>query len=162
SIGTTKKPLTIEKTFLDLTNKAIIYRGCLVSNFELNIAYGSLISGTFQTMGVEYDAVDDEEDFATYNSDIEDPATTNSLNGSVDMPFVATNVTGSWAQDQFCLQSLSLALNNNLTTQECIGQAAPQDYSPGTAQLTANLSSYLKDANWGLLAKKLSQESFAL
>lgn len=162
SIGTTKQPLTVEKTFLDLTEKAIIYRGCLVSQFELNVEYGSLVSGSFQTMGVDYETVDDEEDFVSYNTDIDDPATTNSLNGSVDMPFLATNVTGSWVQDAFCLQSLSLSLNNNLTVQNCIGKAAPQDYSPGTAQISADLSSYLKDGNWGLLAKKLSQEPFSL
>lgn len=162
AIGATKKPLTIEKTFLDLTEKAIIYRGCLVSQMELNVEYGALVSGSFQTQGVDYESVDAEEDFASYNTDIDDPATTNSLNGSVDMPFLATNVTGTWAQDAFCLQSLAISLNNNLTVQNCIGKTAPEDYSPGTAQITADLSSYLKDGNWGLLAKKLSQEPFAL
>lgn len=162
SIGITKKPLTIEKTFLDLTTKGLVYRGCLVSQMELNVEYGSLISGSFQTQGVDYEALDAASEFPSYNSDFDDPATTNSLNGSVDMPFLATNVTGTWAQDAFCLQSLSISLNNNFTVQNCIGKAAPEDYSPGTAQITADLSSYLKDANWGLLAKKLSQEPFAL
>lgn len=162
SIGIVKQPLTIEKTFLDLTNKALIYRGCLVSQMELNVEYGSLISGSFQTMGTDYEAADAASEFASYNTDFEDAATTNSLNGSVDMPFVATNVTGVWAQDAFCLQSLSISLNNNLTVQNCIGKAAPEDYSPGTAAISADLSSYLKDGNWGLLAKKLSQEPFSL
>ena len=162
SVGTTKKSLTVEKTFLDLSNKALIYRGCLVSQMELNVEYGSLINGSFQTMGNDYDAADAASEFASYNEYFSDPSTTNSMNGSVDMPFVATNVTGAWAQDEFCLQNLSLSLNNNLTVQNCIGRAAPQDYSPGTAGITASLSSYLKDANWDLLAKKLSQESFSL
>ncbi len=51
SIGTTKKPLTVEKTFTDLTTKALIYRGCLVSQMDLNVEYGSLITGKFSTMG---------------------------------------------------------------------------------------------------------------
>lgn len=162
SIGITKKPLTVEKAFLDMTDKALIYRGCLVSQMDLEVAYGSLITGSFQTQGTDYESADAASEFASYNTDFQDPATTNTLNGSVDMPFVATDVTGVWAQDAFCLQNLSLSLANNLTVQNCIGRAAPQDYSLGTAQITADLSSYLRDSNWGLLAKKLSQEAFAL
>lgn len=162
SVGTTKKSLTVEKTFLDLSNKALIYRGCLVSQMELNIEYGNLITGTFQTSGNGYVNADAASEFASYLEYFDDPATTNTLNGSVDMPFVATDVTGLWQQDQFCLQSLKLQLNNNLTVQNCIGRAAPRDYSPGTAAITASLSSYLKDANWDLLARKLSQAPFAI
>ena len=162
TIGSTKKPLTIEKTFTDLTTKALIYRGCMVSQMDLSIEYGALVSGSFQTMGTDYDAADAASEFASYLEYFADAATTNSMNGSVDMPFLATNVTGSWVQDAFCLQSLSLSLNNNFTVQNCIGTAAPEDYSPGTAQVSVDLSSYLKDGNWGLLAKKLSQESFGL
>lgn len=161
-IGVTKKSLTVEKTFLDLTDKALIYRGCLVSQMELNIEHGSLISGSFETQGNDYDSADTAAEFASYLEYFAAPATTNTLNGSVDMPFLATDVDGAWDQDLFCLQSLNLSLNNNLTVQNCIGRAAPENYSPGTAQITADLSSYLKDANWDLLARKLSQSPFAL
>lgn len=162
TIGTSKKSLTIEKAFLDLTTKGLIYRGCLVSQMDLEVAYGSLISGSFETMGNGYEAADQASEFASYNESFDPPADTGSLNGSVDMPILATNVTGVWGQDTFCLQNLSLSMNNNLTIQNCIGRAAPEDYSPGTAQVTAELSSYLKDGNWGMLARKLSQESFGL
>lgn len=162
TIGTTKKSLTIEKTFTDLTTKAIIYRGCLVSQMELNVEYGALISGSFDTQGNDYDTADAASEFASYQEYFADPATTNSMNGSVDMPFLTTNVTGSFVQDAFCLQNLKLSLNNNLTAQTCIGNSAPEDYSAGTAQIQVELSSYLKDANWDLLARKLSQDSFAV
>jgi len=162
SIGITKKSLTVEKTFLDLATKALIYRGCLVSQMELNVEYGSLVSGSFQTMGNGYEAAEAASEFVSFEHYFKVPATTNSLNGSVDMPFLATNVTGTWDQDAFCLQNLGLTLNNNLTVQNCIGRIAPENYSPGTAGIQATLSSYLKDANWGLLAKKLSQEAFSI
>lgn len=162
SIGTTKKSLSVEKTFLDLTTKALIYRGCCASEMELDIAYGALIKGSFKTMGNDYESADSAPEFISNGEYFADPATSLSLNGSVDMPFVATNVTGTWEQDAFCLQSLKLTLNNNLTALNCIGTAAPSDYSAGTAQIKASLSSYLKDANWNMLAKKLSQEPFSL
>jgi hypothetical protein len=162
SIGTTKKSITIEKTFLDLTNKALVYKGCLVSQMQLKVEYGSLISGSFDTQGNTYAAADAASEFASYNEYFADAATTDTLNGSVDMPFIATDVTGSWAQDAFCLQNINISLNNNLSVLNCIGQVAPENYSAGTAQISADLSSYLKDANWDLLARKLSQASFAL
>lgn len=162
SIGIVKKSMTIEKTFLDLTDKAIIYRGCLVSQMELNVEYGSLISGSFSTMGNNYEPVDAASEFASFDTYFDPPATSNSLNGSVDMPIIATNVNGAWGQDDFCLQNLNLTLNNNLTVQNCIGKAAPEDYSPGTAQITADLSSYLKNGNWGMISRKLSQQPFAI
>lgn len=162
SIGTTKKSLTVEKTFTDLTTKALIYKGCIVSQMELNVEYGALVNGSFQTSGNDYESADTAAEFASYQEYFDDPATTNTLNGSVDMPFVATDVTGTFVQDAFCLQKLNLQLNNNLTVQNCIGKAAPQDYSAGTAQITASLSSYLKDSNWDMLARKLSQSPFAI
>lgn len=162
TIGTTKKSLTVEKTFLDLTNKAIVYKGVIVSAMELEVAYGSLISGSFDTQGNDHDLADAANEFATYQHYIDDPATTNSMNGSVDMPFLTTNVTGSFVQDSLCLQNLKLSLNNNLTTQTCIGRAAPENYSLGTAQISVELSSYLKDTNWDMLTRKLTQEAFAI
>ena len=162
SIGTTKKSFTIEKAFTDLTTKALIYRGMIAASMDLNVEYGSLVNGQFGMSGNDYVAADAASEFATYLSYITAPATTQSLNGSVDMPFLSTDVTGTYDTDNFCIQSLNLTLSNNLTTQTCIGKAAPEDYTPGTAQIEVSLSSYLKDGNWDLLAKKLSQESFAI
>lgn len=162
TIGTTKKSITVEKTFTDLTTKALIYRGCLVSQMDLDVSYGSLISGSFETSGNDYDNADAAAEFASYLEYIDDPATTDTLNGSVDMPFITTNVTGSFVQDSLCIQSLKLSLKNNLSTQTCIGRAAPENYNPGTAAVSVDISSYLKDANWDMLTKKLTQESFAV
>lgn len=162
TIGTTQQSLSIEKAFLDLTTKAILYKGCVASTMELDIAYGSLITGSFGTSGNGYSTADAASEFMTYQEYIDAPATTQTMNGSVDMPFTATDVSGSFVQDTFCIQSLKIQLNNNLQPQTCIGNAAPEAYSPGTAQIKIDLSSYLKDTNWELLARKLSQASFQL
>jgi hypothetical protein len=161
-VGTTKKSITIEKCFTDLTTKAIVYKGALVSQMELNVQYGSLISGSFSTQANSYDTADAASEFASYNEYIADAATTNTLNGSVDMPFIMSSMSGSFVQDEMCIQSLKIQLQNNLTAQTCIGRAAPENYNPGTAQVTVDISSYLKDANWPLLALKLSQSPFGV
>jgi len=77
------------------------------------------------------------------------------------MPFVVLEDT-ILDETVFCIQSLDMTLNNNLTPQTCIGRAAPQDYSEGTAQIEVSLTAYLANENWQLLAKKLSQQSFAI
>jgi len=162
SIGINKQSMSIEKSFLDLTTRAINYRGMLCSDMELKVEYGSLLTGSFTMSGNDYEAVDTAAEAMTYQSYVAAPATTGSLNGSVDMPFLATDVTGAFESGTFCIQSLGVSLSNNLTTQTCIGKAAPEGYNPGTAQISVSMSTYLKDSNWDLLARKLTQESFGI
>lgn len=161
SIGTTKKSFTMEKAFLDLTNKAINYRGMIASGMSLNVAYGKIVTGSFSFQGNDYQPVEAAVDFATNGETINPAATTNSMNGSIDMPFLALEDT-QLDETTFCIQSVEMSLNNNLTAQTCIGKAAPDNYSEGTAQIEVSLTAYLANENWQLLAKKLSQESFAL
>lgn len=164
TVGINQKSLSIEKTFLDLTTKALIYKGVLVDQMEIDVAYGSLISGSFSTVANDYETADAADEFISDGEYIAEPATTDTLNGSVDMPFITTDVAeaGVFDQGAFCLQSLKLTLANNSQAQTCIGKAAPEAYSPGTADLKVELSSYLKDSNWDLLARKISQAPFAL
>jgi len=161
-IGITKKSFSMEKAFLDLTDKAINYRGMIVSNMSHNITYGEIISSTFSFQGNDHEPVQASADFMTNGRTIDAAATTNSLNGSVDMPFLINSAAGTLTKSTFCIQSVELSLNNNLTAQTCIGQAAPDDYSSGTAQIEISLTAYLADDNWALIAKKLTQEPFAL
>lgn len=161
-IGIVKKSFSMEKAFLDLTTKAINYRGMIVSNMSHNITYGEIIGSTFTFQGNDYVTADAANEFMTDGRTIDAAATTNSLNGSVDMPFLINSAAGTLSKSTFCIQSVELSLNNNLTAQTCIGQAAPDDYSAGTAQIEVSLTAYLADENWALLAKKLTQEPFAL
>lgn len=161
-IGTVKKSLSLEKSFLDLSEKAINYRGMIISNFAVSAAYGSIVTGNFTASGNNYEPVEVAADFITDGRTITPAATTNSMNGSVDMPFIANNADGSFNKTDFCIQSVDISLNNNLTPQTCIGEVAPKDYSEGTAQIEVSISAYLADANWEFLAKKLSQQSFSI
>ncbi len=161
-IGTTKKSFSMEKTFLDLTTKAILYRGMIVSSLDLKFAYGALATGTFAFSGNDYLTVDAAADFMTFGRTIDAPATSQTLNGSVDMPFIASSATGVLDTGNFALQSVGLKLNNNLNAQNVIGDIAPINYSAGTAQITLDLSAYSNDASWVTLAYKLTQTPFAL
>lgn len=162
SIGSTKKSFTFEKAFLDLTTKALIYRGKMANTMALNVAYGEIINGTFGFNGTKYETADTAAEFATFGRTIDAASTTNAMNGSVDMPFVISSSAGTLDEATFCIQSVALNLNNNMQAMTCIGENSPVDYSPGEATVEISLSAYLADANWNLLAKKITQDPFAL
>lgn len=161
-IGIDKKSFSVEKSFLDLTEKAIVYKGMLANTMQLSVAYGDIINGSFGLVGTKYETVSGAANFITDGRTILPPATTQSLNGSIDMPFLASSAVGVLDEVSFCIQSVELNLNNNLLAQNCIGEAAAVDYSSGTAQIEVSISAYLSDENWAILGKKLTQESFAL
>ncbi len=161
-IGTTKKSFSIEKAFLDLTDKAINYRGMICSNMTMSIAYGNIVNYTFSFSGNGYEPVALAADFMTDGRTINPAATTNSMNGSIDMSFLANSSTGTLINTDFCIQSIDFGLNNNLTPQTCIGETAPKDYSEGTAEIETTITAYLSNDNWNLINKKLTQEPFSL
>jgi hypothetical protein len=161
-IGTTKRSFSLEKAFLDLTTKAILYRGMLASTMELNVAFGELVGGSFGFSGNDYVTADAAGEFMTNGRTIDAPATTNTFNGSVDMPFLGSSALGALDESGLDIQSVNFTLNNNLSAQNVIGDVAPRDYSAGTAAIEISLSAYLKDTAWPMLAKKLSQDSFSL
>lgn len=162
TIGSAKKSFSIQKAFTDLSGKAIIYRGMMVDQMSLNVAYGEIITGSFTFAGTGYQTVSAASDFITHSRTVNAPSNTNSLNGSVDMPFVSSSILGDLDEVDFCIQNLSISLNNNMQAQNCIGETAPKDYSPGTANVEVNLSAYLSDQVWSIIGKKLTQESFQI
>ena len=162
TIGTEKVSFSMEKAFLDLTTKAAIYRGMNVSEMSLNIAYGEIVNGSFTFQGNGYETADIAGEFITNTRTIDAVATTQSMNGSIDMPFLGTSSTGDFEEVTTCIQNVTIGLNNNLTTQTCIGRVAPKNMTPGTAAVTVSLSSYLADENWDLLSAKLLQTPFEL
>ncbi len=161
-IGTTKKSFSMQKHFTDLTTKAINYRGMIVGSMDLNVAYGEIINGSFSFSGNDYEVVSASGDFMTDGRTIDGAATTNSMNGSVDMPFFASAATGTFGASDFDVKSVNLKLDNNLTAITAIGNIEPQDYSPGTAKIDIEIAAYLSDAAWAVIGKKLTQEEFAL
>jgi hypothetical protein len=161
-IGTTKKSFSMEKSFLDLTNKAINYKGMIARGMNLNVNYGEIITGDFMFSGNFSEAVDQAADFLTFGRTINPQATSQSMNGSIDMPFVVNSLSGTFEEAAICVKTLGLKLDNNFTPVTCIGKAAPEDYTPGTAKVDVELSAYLEDDSWSLMPYKLTQDPFAL
>ena len=162
TIGTTKKSFSVEKAFTDLTTKAIIYKGMIAGSLDLNIAFGELVKGSIGLMGNSYETADLAAEFITNARTINSPATTQTFNGSIDMPFITTNALGSYSATGMDIQSLGLKLNNNLNPQNVIGDIAPRDYTPGTAAIEISLRAYLTNGAWGILSNKITQDPFGI
>ena len=162
SIGTTKKSFSMEKKFEDLTDKGINYRGMIVSNLSLNVSYGEIVTGTLSFQGNDYEPWSVAANAITDGRTVDAAATSNSMNGSVDMPFLISGATGTLQEADFCIQSIETSMDNGLTAQTCIGKAAPTDYTEGQASIEQSITAYLSDSSWSLLSKKLSQESFEI
>ena len=162
TIGTTKNSFSMEKKFLDLTTKGINYKGMIANEMNINVAFGEIITGSFGFLGNSYATADLAAELITDGRTVNAAATTDSMNGSVDMPFIASSAVGTFGPSDFCIQSIAINLNNNLSAQNCIGEIAPIDYSAGTAQIGIEMSAYNTDETWDILAKKLNQEAFAV
>lgn len=162
TIGVTKKSFSMEKAFTDLTEKAILYKGMIVGSMDLNVNFGELISGTMGFFGNYNEAVSAAADFITDGRTINAPATTQTLNGSIDMPLLASGAIGVFGPSDFAIKNVSLKLDNNLSAQNVIGKVAPRDYTPGTAKIDIDMTAYLDDASWAIMPKKLTQDPFEL
>ena len=161
-IGTTQISFSMEKAFLDLTEKAINYRGMLVNTFSMNLAYGELVTFTFGLQGNDYDPVEASADFMTDGRTINNAATSQSMNGSIDMSFLAEDSSGTFDSAVFCIRSVEITLNNNLTARTCIGKAAPEGYTEGTGAVEISMEVYVGNSLWNFLDKKLTQTPFSL
>jgi len=162
TIGTAKRSFAIEKKFNDLTTKGIVYNGMYVDGFNLTAAYGEIVSGSFSFVGADYLTADIAGELITNARTVDAAPTSGSLNGSIDMAFLASSSGASFTGVDFCIQSIDVSLANNSTPQNCVGKVGPDNYSLGTANVNVSLSVYLSDETWSFLDKKLSQESFSI
>jgi hypothetical protein len=149
-VGTDKPSFSVEKAFQDLTDKTISYRGMLVNSFALNFEYGSIANAVFSFMGNGYETPTVP---MTDGRTVLDAGTDQPLNASSD---VGTVFIGGEPAD-FCVQNLNLTISNGLTPSVCLGNLAPQNYALGTAAVEISGSAYLADADWSLMADKISQ-----
>ena len=163
SIGVLDISYTLEKRFTDLTGptvvggagyvKTIVYRGALVDVMSMNFAYGEIAKASFS-----YVANDHETPLvplapldSTAPILLTAPEAHIALNASVDVGLVIVDDMPT----AYCIQSLSVELNNNSKAQNCIGSIAPEKYTQGSAAIKVTMTAYLEDSNWEYLDKKI-------
>jgi hypothetical protein len=165
-IGSTQNSVTMAKAYEDVTDGGTdehsqTYSGCIVSGFSLNAAYGSIVTGAFNLSANGYVQEDPsyQQKVITGGGSITPAPTAQALNASVDVPIVTT----SGAATTFCLENISLNLDNGLTPQNCIGKIAPRRYELGTAGITVEAGLYLGEQSYeAFMPSKLTQAPISM
>jgi hypothetical protein len=161
-IGAIQKSLTLSKAYKDTLHLLTTqehsqrYTGSLVSAFNVDLEYGAIVKGgfTFLSNGYLQENPSLHQAVTTAGGTITPPGTANPLNASVDMGLVTVDN----APTDYCIEKLTIALDNGLTPQNCIGKIAPTKYALGTAAIAVTMSIYLGDSAYdAFMPKKLSQ-----
>jgi hypothetical protein len=166
-IGSEQISFLVGKAYTDVINEpgtdenSQTYTGTLSSGFSLTAAYGDIVSGTFNTMSNGYlqEAPSYVQQVEAAGGTINPAGTTNPLNASIDVPLV---MVGGEPTD-FCIETLTIDLDNGLTPQNCIGKTAPTGYTLGTAAITISTSIYLSATSYAaFMPEKLTQAPIAM
>lgn len=167
-IGAVKRSFVIGKAYKDVLvspgnvdEYSQTYNGELVSGFSLSMTTGEIVNGSYTLLGNGYTQTTPslEQQVVAAGGTVTPAGTANPLNASVDVPVVtARGEATSW-----CMQSLTLELDNGLDPQTCIGKIAPTDFALGQAQVSISASIYLSETSYlDFMPAKLSQEPVSI
>jgi len=138
-VGTTKKSFTLEKEFPDAnggSGEFISFPGCRVSQLELSVAVGSILTGRFGFLGLKGVPA-----AATVGTGARVAAATKEVMNSID------NVTGirqAAAASTLEIRSFGVTLNNNLRPQQAIGSDEAFGIGLGRALATGTMTAYFE------------------
>lgn len=137
------------------------YLGELVSGFSLTAQYGSIVTGSFATLGNGYlqESPSFDQQVVTAGGTVVPAGTTNQLNASIDVPLVASGGEST----TFCIESFTIEMDNGLSARNCIGKQAPTGYDLGTATINISASIYNSESSYeAFMPAKLSQAPVSL
>lgn len=151
-IGTDVISATFSKAYTDVPHGATDdvhsqrYPGGIVNGFSVGLTYGEIVSVVFSILANGYiqEAPSLAQQIEAAGGDVFPPGTANPLNASVDLGMV----TVDGMPTDYCIESLSITLDNGNTPQNCLGHIAPMRYVPGTAGIAIEASIYLSDSSY--------------
>lgn len=154
--GTQDSSYTFEKEFKDI-NKFIVFTGQRASSMNLEMSYGSIITGSFAFMGAgastpTTSAVGDSEGVSA------PPLATEVYVGSSDVG----SVTIDGESTDICISSISLTVDNQLRSIECIGSLYPGNQKKGTSSVTGSMEMYLDADTFQIYKDSLESAKIAL
>lgn len=138
--GTTAKSFTIQKRFNDTTIVEYMnFTGMQVNGMSLNFENGSILSGSFDMLGLSGDLTSTQFSGATNNA-----ASANEvMNGVSDV----VNIEFDDVDAAACtITSMTVDVANNLRTQNAIGQLAACGIGVGKFEVSGAISLYFEDS----------------
>lgn len=152
--GTTYRSFSVEKEFSDIT-KFIAFKGQRVGSFSMDVAFGSIITGSIGFAGS--DGVTGVASLVGAGSSA--AANTNPIiTGSSDV----SSVKIDGVETSICIQSMSFNLENNLREIGCVKSDTPSDQRWGTANITGDIVMYLDADAFDLYGTALTNGEISL
>jgi len=153
-----KKSFTFEKQYLDLTDKAILYLGEYFSAFNGEFVYGSPVTMTYDLLGAGKELpVAPVVAPGGGRTLLPVPAET-FMNPSSNMPMLI--IDGELAT--YCVEGITLSLDNGLSAKNCIGQLNKAGYDLGQASIEVTVSAHFSDSNFPFLQRILDQDTVTI
>lgn len=150
--GTTKKSMSLEKNFTDLTNVYHLFTGMRMASAQFNIAPGAIVTGTLTFQGATFS----QEAATAVSGTLSDASTTDVLN-AVDNVVAVIEDDASSTMD---ISELSVQVNNNLRGQQAVGSLGPVGIGYGRCVVTGSLKAYFEDGS--LVDRLLNGTAFLL
>lgn len=162
--GSTISSVTLAKAYEDVLNgadeRSQTYSGGVVSGFNLNIQDGSTVNGSFdiRASGYEIESPSYQQQVIDEGGSITDAPTAQHLS-NLEIPVI----TADGVATDFCIESISISVDNGLTPQNCLGKLGPQKYELGSIGINVELGVYLSDPAYAAFqAIKLSQTPLSI
>lgn len=134
--GTTRKSFTIEKGFLEQSATSYIdHRGMVVGGMNLNVSANEIMTGNFSFLGMSA-SVDETALDGTPTA----ASTEEVLNAVANVGRISE--AGAEVVGPNYVQSVSLAVNNNLREKSAIGTLGLIDVGAGTFEITGTLNAF--------------------
>ena len=154
-IGANMASYSFEKQYLDLTEKAILYLGEVFSAFSASFAYGSPVTIDYTLMGAGKELPTTPVVEPGGARTLLPTPTEDFFNPTSDMPYIM--IDGEIAT--YCVESITLGLDNGLTAKNCVGRLTKAGFDLGTANVTVSMEAHFSDANYPMLQRILDQDT---
>ena len=138
--GTARKSYSFEKSLLDV-NQFFLYKGLMVDSFSLNLASGSICTGSFSFLGGECTLRQTAHSATTRVA----ATTTEVMNCMANVASLQEGRPLS-AMTGIYVQALSFTLSNNLRTIDAISYNTPQGITEGSCTITGSITCYFSSA----------------
>lgn len=156
-IGQDTPKLEFLVTYQDVgaAGKSYAIKDANVSQLQLSLSAGEILTGSFSIVGEDYVA---DYDPAANSDTFTDETTTKPFNCAQDVNQLT--IDGQTLID-VCVNTMDITINRNYQEDPCIGHLVPHQFK-GTATVTGNISLALTEDTFSLLGQSINEQEFTV
>ncbi|QFT84973.1 hypothetical protein FIU88_08290 [Halomonas sp. THAF12] len=154
-IGRNTPKLEFLVTYQDVgaAGKSYVIKDANISQMQLSISAGDILTGSFSIVGEGYEA-----DYDASGDTFTDETATKPLNCAQDINQLTLQ---GEALIDVCVNTMDVTINRNYQGDPCVGELVANQFK-GTATVSGNISLALTEATFGLLQQSINEEEFTV